>query len=393
MTNAFRYLIIGGGMAGDAAARGIRQVDPHGSIGLFSKEPDPPYNRPPLSKGLWKRTPLARIWRKTADLGVELFLGQTITRLDPSQKCVITHQGSAYHYDKLLLATGGDPLHIAPEHERIIYFRTLADYRRLRALTESEQHFAVIGGGFIGSEMAAVLVSLGKQVTLIFPESGIGARVLPGDLSGYLNTLFRERGARVLEGHLVRSLTPGPHAVTLTLDSNETLEVDAVVAGLGIRPNLDLARAAGLAVDHGIRVDAALRTTHPDIFAAGDVISFYTPLLDQRVRVEHEENANLSGQLAGMGMAGQPQEYHHLPSVYSSLFEINYDAVGELNPAFEIFFDWQEPFRKGVVYYLREGRVRGVLLWNVSKGLDMARRLIAEPGPLRPADLRGKISG
>ena len=392
MSRSYRYLIIGGGMAGDAAARGIRQVDTEGSIGMFSQEPDPPYNRPPLSKGLWKRTPLARIWRKTADLGVELLLGQSVRQIEPAQKRVFTQDGRAYSYDKLLLATGGEPIRIAPEHERIVYFRTLADYRRLRALAETGQRFAVIGGGFVGSEIAAALVGLGKQVTILFPESGIGARALPGEIAGYLNQLFRERGARVMEGRLARALLPGSHTVEVQLDSGESLEVDAVVAGLGIRPNLELARAAGLAVDHGIRVDPALRTSHEDIFAAGDVISFYNSLLDRRLRVEHEENANLSGQLAGLGMAGQPQVYDHLPAVYSSLFEISYDAVGELDPSSEIFYDWQEPFRKGVIYYLRAGRARGVLLWNVSKGLDLARRLLTEPGPLRAEDLKAFIS-
>ncbi len=393
MTDGFRYLLIGGGMAADAAARGIRQIDADGSIGLFSAEPDPPYNRPPLSKGLWKGAPLTRVWRNTASLGVELLLGQTVTQIDPARKVIAMQDGAVYTYEKLLLATGGEPIRISPEHERILYYRTLADYRRLRALTETERRFIVIGGGFIGSEIAAALAGLGKEVTILFPEAGIGARVLPAEISTYLNEVFAGRGVRVLAGRLARGISASGDAVTVTLDNDERITAGAVVAGLGIRPNVTLARAAGLMVDDGIVVDASLRTSDPHIFAAGDVISFYNPVLDRRLRVEHEENANLSGQLAGMGMAGQPQMYHHLPSVYSSLFDIHYDAVGELDPAYEVVYDWQEPLRKGVVYYLQGGRVRGVLLWNISRGLDAARQVIAEPGPWLGRDLKGRIGG
>jgi len=397
MIEVFRYLIIGGGMAADAAVRGIRQIDSKGRIGLFSKEPDPPYNRPPLSKGLWKRTPLSRIWRRTADLNVELYLSSTITQNDPANKRVIDHTGGEYSFEKLLLATGGDPIRLSAgsgpsDQERVIYFRTLADYHRLRALTETGSRFAVIGGGFIGSEIAAALASLGKQVTIIFPESGIGARVLPQEISAHLNQTFQQNGVQVLSERLVQSLQTSPDAVTLWLDSGQSITADGVVAGLGIRPNVSLALQAGLDVNHGITVDAELRTSHPDIFAAGDVISFYNPVLDQRMRVEHEEHANLTGMLAGQGMAGELQPYHHLPAVYSSLFGISYDAVGELNPHFEIVYDWQEPNQRGVVYYLCRQEVRGVLLWNQPKGLDQARELIASRRSFQPSQLKGIIA-
>jgi NADPH-dependent 2,4-dienoyl-CoA reductase/sulfur reductase-like enzyme len=182
-THYYPYLIVGGGMTGDAAARGIRQIDPDRPIGLLGQEADPPYNRPPLSKALWKRgprpMPLSRIWRQTDSLGVDLILGRSVTHLDAGQHQVVDDQGKIYQYDRLLLATGGSPVTLGINHERIIYFRTLEDYRRLRGLTETGQDFAVIGGGFIGSELAAALAGQGKDVTMIFPETGIGARVLP----------------------------------------------------------------------------------------------------------------------------------------------------------------------------------------------------------------------
>ena len=166
---------------------------------------------------------------------------------------------------------------------------------------------------------------------------------------------------------------------------------DAVVAGIGIQPNVELAQAAGLEVDNGIRVDRGLRTSHPDIYAAGDVANFYNPALDQRLRVEHEDNANTMGRLAGQAMAGRTVSYDHLPSFYSDLFELGFEAVGEVDARLETVADWKEPYREGVVYYLRDGRVRGVLLWNVWEQVDSARKLIAEAGPFRAEDLRGRL--
>ncbi|MBE0698539.1 MAG: FAD-dependent oxidoreductase, partial [Anaerolineaceae bacterium] len=187
----YPYLIIGGGMTADAAVRGIRQGDPQKAIGLIGEEPDPPYNRPPLSKALWKTgprpMPLSRIWRGTANLGVDLHLGRKAIALDPGTKRVKDDQGDEYTYDQLLLATGGEPIRLGVEHERIVYFRTLADYQRLRSLAAAGQRFAVIGGGFIGSEIAAALTNQGKDVVMIFPENGIGARVLPAEVTTFLN--------------------------------------------------------------------------------------------------------------------------------------------------------------------------------------------------------------
>jgi NADPH-dependent 2,4-dienoyl-CoA reductase/sulfur reductase-like enzyme len=167
--------------------------------------------------------------------------------------------------------------------------------------------------------------------------------------------------------------------------------VDAVVAGIGVVPNTELAAAAGLEVDDGLVVDDRLRTGHPDVFAAGDVARFISPALGGRTRVEHEDNALTMGRAAGRAMAGEESPYTHLPSFYSDLFELGYEAVGAMDPRGETVADWKEPFREGVVYYLAQGRVRGVLLWNTWDQVDAARALIAEPGPFRAADLRGRL--
>jgi len=388
----YSYLIIGGGMTAAAAVSGIRKADAQESIGLISAEHHPPYNRPLLSKGLWKGKPLEKIWRRVDLPGVELSLGRTVTSLDPQVKQVTDNQGIKYTYDKLLLATGGTPRRLPFGGENITYFRTLDDYLRLKELTALKHHFAVIGCGFIGSEMAAALAMNGQQVVMLFPEEGIGSLAFPPDLANFLNQYYLEKGVEVISGAKVTGLEQQDVQIILKTDTEPEIVVDAVIAGIGIQPNTDLARAAGLAIDNGIIVDEYLRTSHPDIFAAGDVARFYNPLLGKYMRVEHEDNANSMGELAGQNMASaSPQPYHHLPYFYSDLFELGYEAVGELNPRLETLSDWSEPYQKGVIYYLDGGRVRGVLLWNVWGQVEASRKLIAEDGPFSPADLKGRL--
>jgi NADPH-dependent 2,4-dienoyl-CoA reductase/sulfur reductase-like enzyme len=392
----YTYLLVGGGMTAAAAVQGIREVDPSGSIGLISAEGHAPYDRPPLSKGLWKGKPLESIWRHTESQGVTLHLGRTVRHLDPQNKRVTDDQGTVSGYSKLLLATGGTPRHLPFGDEQIIYFRTVDDYERLRALTRTGQHFAVIGGGFIGSEVAAALAMNGKRVVMAFPEAGVGSRMFPLDLAQFLNDFYRQKGVEVLPGQRVDGLeTRGGRAVLKVRNQQGQGErevvADSVVAGIGIQPNVELARSAGLEVEDGIRVDASLRTSHPDIYAAGDVANFYNPAVDKRLRVEHEDNANTMGRLAGQAMAGRTVTYDHLPFFYSDLFELGYEAVGEVDSRLETMADWKEPYREGVVYYLRDGRVRGALLWNVWEQVEAARRLIAEPGPFRPESLKGRL--
>jgi 3-phenylpropionate/trans-cinnamate dioxygenase ferredoxin reductase subunit len=387
----YKYLIIGGGMTADSAVQGIREVDPRGSIGMICREPHPPYDRPPLSKKLWKGKPLEIIWRRTARQEVELFTGREVQIIEPRNKRAVDNNGTEYTFDKLLLATGGTPRHLPFNSNHVIYFRTLDDYQRLRALTEEGRRFAVIGGGFIGTEIAAALTMNGKEVVMLFPDAELGSRVFPHDLAEFLSGYYRQKGVRLLAGEVVTGLEKNNHLITVRTRGDENILVDGVVAGLGIQPNVELAQNAGLEVENGIVVDEFLHAGHPDIYAAGDVASFFNPALGKRIRVEHEDNANTMGRLAGRNMAGEAKRYHHLPFFYSDLFELGYEAVGELDARLETVADWKEPYRKGVVYYLREGRVCGVLLWNVWKQVDAARRLIGEAGPFRPADLIGRL--
>jgi NADPH-dependent 2,4-dienoyl-CoA reductase/sulfur reductase-like enzyme len=389
---AYKYLIIGGGMTSDAAVSGIKAIDPEGTIGLISAEHYPPYNRPPLTKGLWKGKPLEKIFRKATEDGVDRHLSTTVKSIDPRAKVAVDENGVNYNYERLLLATGGSPIRLPFGGDEILYYRTLDDYHHLRSLAEKGGKFAVIGGGFIGSEITAALRNAGDEVVMAFPEEGISARLFPADLSHAINEYYREKGVEVLAGELVNDLERRGDKRVLKMKSGKEVEADYVVGGIGIRPNTALADAAGIQVERpGIPVDKYLRTNEPDIYAAGDVAYFYNPILDQRLRVEHEDNALTSGEVAGRNMAGEPTPYEHLSYFYSDLFELGYEAVGELNPELESYADWEEPYRKGVIYYLQDGRVRGVLLWDIWGQVDAARRLISEPGPFDKNNLKGRL--
>lgn len=388
----YRYLIVGGGMTGDAAVRGIRELDSEGSIGMFSMETDPPYTRPSLSKGLWKGRPLEKIWRNTQHLDAELHLGRKIVQLDRLNKSVRADNGDEYTFDKILLALGGSPNRLPYGEDNIIYYRDLQDYQRLRALSEQGKKFLVTGGGFIGSEIAAALTMIGKKVVMVFPEETIGASIFPNDLSYHLNDYYRQKNVELVTNDVVVALEKKGSHLTVRTRSGRNFEVDGVVAGIGLHPNHDLAKGSGLQVDNGIVVDEHLQTSAPDIFAAGDVANFFHSALGKHVRVEHEDNAVMMGKMAGRNMAGANESYTHVPMFYSDLFELGYEAVGEISSRMQIVTDWQDAFNKGVIYYLENGRVRGVLLWNVWKQTNNARALLMEAGPFNAADLKGRLS-
>jgi len=249
----------------------------------------------------------------------------------------------------------------------------------------------VIGGGFIGSEIAAALAMHGKEVVMIFPEATIGARTFPPSLAQRINDYYRERGVQLWTEDTVTGVSAAGERWTVKTGQGREAQADGVVAGVGIRPNIELAEAAGLTVRDGIQVDELLRTSHVDVYAAGDAASFYSPVLGRRMRVEHEDNANTMGMLAGRNMAGEEEPYQHLPYFYSDLFDWGYEAVGEVDSRLEMVEDWSQSNEQGVVYFLRQGHVRGVLLWNIFDQVMAARRLMAEPEPVSAKDLLGRL--
>ena len=253
----YRYLIIGGGLTGDAACKGIRSIDADGPIGLIGDEPDPPYARPPLSKGLWLGKEEGSIWRGTDEQGVDLLLGREAVALDVDARTVTDDRGDVHGYERLLLATGGRPREIPGAPDGVVYYRTLADYRALRAAVTEGTPVVVVGGGFIGSEIAAALAANGCAVTMIFPEEAIGTRLFPRDLALFVTDYYRGRGVDVRAGELVSAIERDGDVFHLRGENGADLEANVVVAGLGIVPRDELAAAAGLPRRTGSRSTTA----------------------------------------------------------------------------------------------------------------------------------------
>ncbi len=380
-----RYLIVGGGMTADAACKGIREHDEDGPVILVGSEPHAPYKRPPLSKKLWFGDDEETIWRGTEKLGVELRLGRRIERIDPDAHTAADDQGNEYQWERLLLATGGRPRRLGGSDGDVVYYRTLDDYRQLREAAGAGRSAVVVGGGFIGSEIAAALATVGTSVTMIFPEPSISWRVLPADLSRFVTDTYREHGVTVLSDESLAAVT----SVGVRTGSGSDIAADVVVAGLGIEPATELASAAGLPVENGIVVDDRGRVGgRADVFAAGDVARFPITLLGHSGRVEHEDHANSHGRAVGANMAGADTPYDHLPFFYSDMFELGYEAVGELDSRMSVVAAWKEPNRKGVVAFVdEERRPRGVLLWDVWGKVDAATDLIRAGKPVDEGSL------
>ena len=381
---SYRYLIVGGGMAADAVCKGIRSLDETGTIGIVGEEPHAPYKRPPLTKGLWAGDDEEKIWRKTDEKGVDLHLGRRVVSIDTAAKRVQDGGGDEYGYEKLVLATGGTPRRLGGDDADVIYFRGLDDYRRTRALSDERARFAVIGGGFIGSEIAAALCTEQRDVAFVLPENGVGSRNFPSDLSASVTEEYRQRGVAVWASSRVANVRRDGSQTVVTLEDGRALTADAVIAGLGIVPNVELAESAGLAVDNGIVVDEYGRVSGAeDVFATGDVARFPSQALGKSFRVEHEDHANSHGRAVGANAAGAGEPYDHLPFFYSDLFDFGYEAVGEADTRLRSIAAWRDPLRKGVLGFVDDaGRPRGVLLWGIFGKVDAARELIRAGQPI-----------
>ncbi|HEX7000533.1 MAG TPA: FAD/NAD(P)-binding oxidoreductase [Trueperaceae bacterium] len=399
-----RYLLVGGGLAADAAAKSIRSADPDGSITLVTAEEVGPYRRPHLTKALWNGGTLDKAMLDTQKYGVKELTGHAATAIDTGSKVVSLDDGRELPYDQLLIATGASARSLPglPPGGPIVAYRSLADYHTARSRSGPGKKALVVGGGFVGAELAAGLVNAGTEVHMAFPEDGLGANRFPAGLSKAVTDRYVERGVTVRPGVLVKSAEVRGDQAEVTLSDGTSGVYDLVAVGVGAAPNLDLARAAGLSSNGGIDVDRALRVLDasgrpvPGVFAAGDVASFPWPEPLSRSRIEHEDAAVQMGQHAGRQMVAaaagtSPADFDHLPFFYSDLFSDGYEAVGILDGRLELVEDWKTPNSEGVVYYLDGGKVVGVMLWNTWGQVDAARELILANERVEPASLQGRL--
>lgn len=388
----YDYLIIGGGMAADTAARGIREQDSFGTIGILSSDNDEPYTRPALTKKLWTDSTFTEdqvALNTTKEIkNTTLKLKTTVTAIEREHHRVQLEDGTSIQYKKLLLVTGGEPKTIdGPDDEHVIPFREWSDYRRLRDFSGNNQHVVVVGGGYIGSELAAGLIQNNTKVTLVYPDEVLGGSQFPSELAKEYETSFREAGVELLNSRRAESYTKDSNSFTLYLDDGSTVEADTIVIGLGVSPRVSLAEQSGLKVEDGVYVDEQLRTTDPDIWAAGD-IAYYPDKILGRTRIEHVDHARKSGKAAGKAMAGSGEAYTYTPYFYSVVFSISWKAIGTLDSSLTTLIDEVDDGK--VVYYLEDNLPVGILTWNVEPDLDAVRAILSDP-PTDPQSLRGMI--
>ncbi len=394
----YDFLVIGGGMVADAAADGIREQGAEGTIGILGEEPVGPFPRPALSKKLWT-DPDFTVDGLDPDTGgrtgASLHLGTRATAVDTRAKQVRTEDGTLYSYDRLLVATGGHPRTVEglPASERVLAYRTLTDYQRLRGLAVGGADVVVVGGGYIGSEIAAALSEQDCSVTLVFPEATLGETRFPEPLASRFQALFTDAGVRVMAGTTVEGGTEHTDGrISLDLSDGGVLDADVVVVGMGITPaGTVLEGVADLAEDGGVVVDEHLRTSAEDVFAAGDVAQFPDAILGRR-RVEHVDNAQSMGRAAGRIMAGSAEVYDYTPMFYSDVLGHGFEAIGATSTEMETVVEEKDGGRV-VVYYLADDEVRGVLVWDGAGGeLEKATEMLAaHTRPANPADLVGAI--
>jgi 3-phenylpropionate/trans-cinnamate dioxygenase ferredoxin reductase component len=395
----YRYVIIGSGLAGTSAIEGIREIDKRSPILLIGNEHHMPYDRPHLSKKLWfgkKKVEEIFLHDKAYYIGnnVDLALGETTTRIVRGDKLILTGSGESIHYERLLIATGGSPRRLevpGGDLDQICYFRTLDDYNSVRALLSEGKRAVIIGGGFIGSELAAALNTNKIDVTMIFPEEYLVQRIFPHGLGHAIQDQYIARGITVMNNDIPVSFKQSSGHITTRTRSGKEVQSDIVIAGIGIAPETGLAGEAGLSLDNGIVVDEYLTTSDADIFAAGDNASFLYVALGKRMRLEHWDNSIAQGKTAGSNMAGAKSVYDHIPYFFSDLFEFGYEAAGDISSRLETYAVWKKEFEKGVVYYLENGIVRGVMLCNVWDRIPVARELIRARKHAGPDELKDAI--
>ena len=391
-----KYVIVGGGLAAASAIEGIRSHDRESPILMLSRENHAPYHRPPLSKGLWfgKTTADEVAVHPTTfyrEQNVDLQLRREVVELDPQKHAVWDERGVEHGYEKLLLATGGRPRRLnvpGADAEGVHYYRELEDYLYFSGHGDRFEHVLIVGAGFIGMEMAAALRHAGKEVTMLYGEEWPLSRVLPRDLGLFVAEYYREKGIETVSNDTLVSFETIQDQILARTGSGGVVTTQIVLAGVGIEPQTDLAEAAGLEVRGGISVDEFCRTSNPDIYAAGDVAEYPDLGLGRARRVEHWDHALQHGRCAGANMAGADTPYPGLPMFYSDLFDLGWEAVGEVEGGMDTDAVWKEPFREGVVYYLRDGVTRGVLLWNVWEKVEWARALIREGKAMSGAERR-----
>jgi len=394
------YLIVGASLAGAKAAETLRSEGFDGRVILLGSETERPYERPPLSKGyLLGKEEKSVIYVHEegwyAEHEVDLRRGVTVASLDPAGRTVTTADGESIGYDRLLLATGASPRRLnipGADRDGVLYLRTVGDSERLAAAFQGGGRVVTVGAGWIGLEVTAAAREAGCEVTVVEPEPTALNRALGPELGEVFADLHREHGVQFRFGESVSELRgPAGQVGEVVTSSGVALPADVVVMAVGAVPNTGLAADAGLEIDNGVVADAALRTSDPSIYAAGDLANSYHPLLGRRVRVEHWANALNSGPAAARSMLGQDVVYDPVPYFFSDQYDLGMETAGLPEPGTydEVLYMGDRPGREFVAFWLRDGAVvagMNVNVWDVSDDIQALIRSAKKVDPARLTD-------
>jgi 3-phenylpropionate/trans-cinnamate dioxygenase ferredoxin reductase component len=381
------FLLVGGGMASAHCAAELRRRGADGSVLLVGREPEPPYERPPLSKEYLRGeagredahvNPLS--WYE--ENGVELLTGTSVMSLDPAARTAKLQSGEEVRFGKALLATGAmvNILRVeGTENEGIHYLRAFGNSDAIRADAEAAEHVVLIGGSYIGTEVAASLAARGTKCTIVMMEDVALSRTFGAAAGRWFQQLLETKGITVYGGEELEAFEGDGRVKAVLTKSGRAIECDAVVVGAGVRPDAMLAQRAGLEVENGIVCDAKLQSSAEGIYAAGDCCSYDSVVHGRRIRIEHWDVAMQQGLCAAANMLGEERDYDVVPYFFSDLAD--WAGLEYVGPAYE----WDEEIWRGnaeagqfSVWYLENGRVAGALSVDRSEDLAEARRMLAD---------------
>lgn len=387
----FDYVVVGGGAAGDAATRGIREQDTNGSIAMISAEDSPPYMKGPMVKDLMLQE-FDSIWFQTKARDVELFSSRLVTDIIPHEHLVTDAIGMGYKYEKLILALGSKPREIPGDPEIILQYWTLEDYQTLMKLTQSVHDFLIIGGGIIAQELVAQLVSLNLHVTSVFQEKNPCQDMFPRTIAKQLMEDMVYHGVNVIPMDKVTDVRKhGDRVITEFLGSQD-LTTGAVISIAGATPNLELASNAGIAVKEGIIVNSHMETSQPDILAAGsNVIIEDETYMGASNRFFCQDHAISTGMIAGINATGERARYDHFPRYSGFFFDKPFHVIGHIDAKLDYVIDWGDEEEKAIVYYIQCGKIEGILFWNTPPRFDQADELIRQNGIFSSQNVLGRI--
>jgi NADPH-dependent 2,4-dienoyl-CoA reductase/sulfur reductase-like enzyme len=368
-----KIVILGGGMVAGYAAKQLVELGlPSGELAILSADSTVPYERPPLSKGfLAGKDTEDTIKINSEDFykqhGIELRLTCEISALDVKRKRLILKGGDEFGFQKLIIATGARPrtLNIAGSKlKNLFYLRTLNDSKTIRNAAEKAKHAVVIGGGFIGMEVAAVLAQKEIEVTMVLNDDRIWKRLFTPEMSNFFEGYYAAKGVRIFKSSAVKELQGDATVRSAVLSDSQTIACDLVVAGIGVEPAIEIAASSGLDVGDGILVNEYLQTTHPDIFAAGDVANYQDILFGKRRRVEHWDNAVSQGQHCARAIMGDATPFKHVPYFFSDVFDLSYEYWGDSSSADRIVHRGDTTSNSFSVWWLHEERLRAAFVMN-----------------------------